>query len=366
MLENVLDVTENCRHCLMCRHVCPVGGVTHLETLTPHGWAQLVALERRGLSTWNDETVDMLYRCADCGNCQSHCVSDQALPEAVAAARAAVAEQNLAPAIVYDMEERLRRWENPYESRLPERAGQAAENALFVGDDTRYLRPTVLEAALKLLRATGIEPALIGKGRNSGFLASSLGLPRVAGDLARATLAELKATGARRLFVLSPAHYFALGRMYAERLGCAVPEHVELVDVTAFLAGQMEAGRLRLTPADDTRSYAYVDPTHAVRVHGRSQAPRALVNAVLPEPALELFWRTDRAYPCGNLALSFTQPELSDALTRARLADAVRCGAGGVITEGPGSLAHLERHASAFGLEVRGLYETLADQLVMA
>ena len=61
MIENAIDVTERCRHCLMCRHVCPVGNITRMETLTPHGWAQLVALERRGLSTWNKETVDALY-----------------------------------------------------------------------------------------------------------------------------------------------------------------------------------------------------------------------------------------------------------------------------------------------------------------
>ena len=363
MLNDVRDVTENCRHCLMCRHVCPVGGITHLETLTPHGWAQLVALERRGLSAWNEDTVDMLYRCADCGNCRTHCVSNQALPDAVAAARAEVVESNMAPAVVYEIGERLRQWENPYESRPPGRVTESGEAALFVGDDTRFLRPTALEAALKLLRAVGIQPVLIGKGRNSGFLASSLGLSQTALDLARATLTELEATGARRLFVLSAAHSFALGQMYEERLGCSVPENVELVDVVPFLASRIESGSLQLQRTDDPLSYAYVDPTHAVRVPGRSGAPRDLLNAVLPEPAVELFWRQDRAYPCGNLALAFTQPELSDALTRSRLADAVRAGAQGVVTEGPGSLAHLERHAPAFGLRVRGLYELAAEHL---
>ena len=88
MLDNAIEVTELCRHSLMCRHVCPVGNLTRMETLTPHGWAQLVALERRGLSTWNAETVDALYKCADCGNCSAHCVYHNPLPEGIAAARA--------------------------------------------------------------------------------------------------------------------------------------------------------------------------------------------------------------------------------------------------------------------------------------
>ena len=43
MIENVIDTTENCRFCLMCRHVAPVGLITYQETLTPHGIALTVA-----------------------------------------------------------------------------------------------------------------------------------------------------------------------------------------------------------------------------------------------------------------------------------------------------------------------------------
>src|SRR5690606_32667779 len=108
---------------------------------------------------------------------------------------------------------------------------------------------------------------------------------------------------------------------------------------------------------------AYVDPTHAVRVKSRFPAPRRLLDAVLPEPARELFWRGGRAYPCGDLALQFTQPQIADALTQARLVDAAQAGARIVVTEGAGSLAHLERHAAEHGMEVRGLYELLVDHL---
>jgi Fe-S oxidoreductase len=177
MIENAIDITERCRHCLMCRHVCPVGNITRMETLTPHGWSQLVALERRGLSTWNAETVDALYKCADCGSCRTHSVYDSPLPEGIAAARAVVAEQGLAPAVVYELGERIRRWENPYTALLPDEASGTGEAALFVGDEAHFLRPGLLTAALALLRAVGVEPVLVGRGRNTGYLPSSLGLP---------------------------------------------------------------------------------------------------------------------------------------------------------------------------------------------
>ena len=363
MLENVIDVTERCRHSLMCRHVCPVGNITRMETLTPHGWAQLVALERRGLSTWNAETVDALYKCADCGNCRTHCVYSNPLPEGIAAARAVVVEKGLALPIVYELGKILQEWENPYVRQRPEAAQGTGDVALFVGDETHLLRPALLEAALKLLSAVGIEPVLIGRGRSNGYLASSLGLPGIAKDIAVANLAELKASGARRLLTLNPGDHFAFGIMYDERLGLRVPEEVELAGVLPLLAGHLGDGSLKLNRAADATVYAYVDPTHSVRVEGHFAAPRQLLGAILPETPRELFWRDGRAYPSGDLALQFTQPQIADALTQARLADAAGHGATGVVTEGTGSLVHLERHAAAYDLRVTGLYELLAGQL---
>jgi Fe-S oxidoreductase len=194
-------------------------------------------------------------------------------------------------------------------------------------------------------------------------MASSLGLPEIARDHALANLAELQATRARRLFVLSPGDLFAFRQMYDERLGVQPPADVEVLEVIPFLAEQLATGKLRLKQSEDAASYAYVDPTHSVRVEERYESPRQLLAAVLPERARELFWRRERAYPCGDLALQFTQPELADALTRARLADAAEAGAAGVVSDGAGSLAHLERHAAAYDLQVRGVYELLADHL---
>ena len=364
MIKNYDEIIEQSRHNLMVRHVCPVGNVLRRETTTPHGWAQLVDLERKGLAAWTPEAVDVLYKCADCGSCRMNSVYDVALPVAIVAERAVLVEKELAPPVVYELAERFEQWENPYEPEAPEAVEGQGADALFVGDEARHLRPGALEAALKLLKAVGVEPVLIGRGRNSGYLACSLGLHDVAGRLARTNLEELADVGAGRLFVLSPGDFFTFGQMNEERLGADFPEDVELVEVVPFLASQLESGALPLKKTDvGETSFAYLDPTHAVRVPERYEAPRNLLDAVLPAPPREVFWRNGRAYPCGNLALQFTQPALADLLTQARLDDAVNAGAGGVITEDPGSLAHLERLALASGVRVQGLYELLADHL---
>jgi Fe-S oxidoreductase len=362
-IENPIATTENCRYCLMCRHTCPVGFVMQKETLTPHGWGLTIASVERGLLTWNVDTVDVLYSCADCGSCRSHCVTDQPLPDAIAAARAQVVKQNLAPTAVYEVDAALLEWGNPFEKKKPEPVTKRGEVALFVGDDACYTWPSVLEAVQTLLRAAGMEPVLVGIGRNSGYLASSLGLRETAVSLARSNLEEIEATGASRLLVLTPGDYYTFHQLYSERLGITWPEKVEIVEVVSFLAGQLAAGSIRFNASSDGTPYAYVDPTHTVRVNGRHQAPRQLLEAIMPDPGIKLFWREDRAHPCGNTALQFTQPLISNHLTYARLGDAVKLGTRRVITEDPGCLAQLNRHAPRFGLQVQGLYELLASHL---
>ena len=80
-------------------------------------------------------------------------------------------------------------------------------------------------------------------------------------------------------------------------------------------------------------------------------------------PARELFWRRERAHPVGSTALQFTQPDLAEKLTRARLQDAQQAGAQLLITEEAGTLHALNAAATEYGLHVQGLYEILSTHL---
>jgi Fe-S oxidoreductase len=237
--------------------------------------------------------------------------------------------------------------------------------ALFVGDEAVYLWPSALDAALALLKAVGVEPVLIGAGRNNGYIASSLGFPDTARRLAEANLADLQATNASTLLVLSPGDLFAFRQLYDERLGIGWPAGVKLQEVTVLLAERLAAGELRLAAqrAGEPRPYAFVDPAHTVRAPERIEAPRSLLAAVMPGPGIELFWRQERTHPAGSTSLKFANPQLAEHLTYARLGDAVQSGARLLISEDPGTLHALAARAPRFGVQVQGLYELLAESL---
>jgi Fe-S oxidoreductase len=353
----------------MCRQACPVGHVTSRETLTPHAWALTIESMKRGQLEWNRETADVMYACADCGLCQSHCVTDQPLPDAIAAARAEIVRRGFAPAVVTEIDRDLRahaasiRKADLEVRHKPGQESLPATIALFVGDTGRDRRASSVDAAVTLLRASGIEVVEIGRGRSSGLLASSLGLTDTAETLARSVIAEVEASGARDLFVLAPDDRWTFEYLYSHRLGLEWPR-VAVHEVTDVLSRELAEGRLRLEARDDGEPYAYHDPCHGPRVAEGRPAPRALLAAALgAAPARDLFWRGHRAHPCGAIGgLEFTHPDIARRLADARLDDCERAGARLLVTEDPTCLAHLRTHGGG-RVAVTGLYELLAERL---
>ena len=340
----------------MCRHAAPVGHVMHSETVTPHGIALVVASQRRGLLRWNPSTVNVLYAEPDSGNCRAHCVTDQRLPADIAAVRAEVCEEGLAPQAVYAAHDRLRETGSAFGER--EQASGSGEVALFVGDEAHNLWPASVRATRSLLQACNMQAVPVGLGASAGYMACSLGFPDTARAQAQACIDEVRSVGARQLLVLSPVDLFTFRQLYPERLGVAWPSDIALVDFASFVAARLESGALTLEHGRGDG--AYVDPTHAVRAQERFKPVRTLCAAALGQQPRELFWRRSRAHPVGSTALQFSRPDIAEALTRARLEDARATGASSVLCEDPGTLYHLDRYASEYGLEVRGLFESLA------
>jgi Fe-S oxidoreductase len=341
----------------MCRHVCPVGHVTSRETLTPHAWALTIESVRRRQLSWNDETAAVMYACADCGLCQTHCVTDQPLPDAIAAARAEIVRTGQAPAPVTSLGREL-------EASLA--TGTAdfgkANRLLFVGDAPGPADTGEVAAARRLLDAAGLSASLAGGGRSTGLIASSLGLIDVAARLARDLVAAVIASGAAEIFVLRPADKWAFEYVYPKRLGVTWPSSVVVTEVTVALARACNNSDLPVRRLEGPVP-AYHDPCHSPRIARDAAAPRRLLAALYgDQPGPELFWRANRAHPCGAVGgLDLTHPDIARQLTMARLEGARAAGATTLVTDDPQCLAELRRQSG--GLDVVGLYSLLADQL---
>lgn len=342
----------------MCRHVCPVGRITKREANTPHGWALLLASVDRGQMQWDSDSIDTLYECADCGLCQSFCVTDQPLPWAIVSARTDLAARGAAPESVVNLESKLKRWSNPYAEVAPPLATSVTPTVLFVGAAAQYLRPQTLVAARKLLDTLGIQHSLIGVGRSSAYLPHTLGLRQTAIELAQATLSEIRASGCQRVVVLSPEDMHTFTTVHAQ-LDLKLPDGVEVIELMTLIAEALT--RLTIKPLAQTLTYH--DPAHTARMPERAHTVRQVLATLSQQPLRELFWREQRAAPGGTAGgLEFTHPHLAHQMTQERLTEAASTGADLFVTEDPLALAHLSAHANG-SIRIEGLYELLVQQI---
>ena len=126
-------------------------------------------------------------------------------------------------------------------------------------------------------------------------------------------------------------------------------------------AGQVEADKLAFNRTN-LGDYAFYDPDHTVRIPERWAAPRRLLAEIMHTPPIELYWRQERAQPCGaSGGLPFTHPALAATLARTRLAEAEAQGVKTLISDDPQVLYHLQHHTD--NVTVRGLLELLAEQV---
>lgn len=364
--QEYLPIYEGDRFCLMCAQACPVRRVTKNEATSPHGWALLIDSVQRGMLEWNPETVDVLYKCADCGNCQRNCATDRPLPYAIQAARAEVVRTGHAPKRVREMDEKLRASGSPY---APNNTGDSrqtgtpafrgpASSVLFVGDAAHYLAPEIIKAAETLLNAIGVRAASISAGRSSGYLPYTLGLWETAQAIANELVQELEMSGATRVITLSTQDAHTFEHVYAE-LGVNLPAGVNVTTLTDVLANAGDT--LKITPRSP-QAYTIHDPTEAVRLKHHALNARVLATQAMGAEPLEMLFREHLATPVGTSGgLQFTQPALAEKLARTRIADAQETGAEFILTDDPLDTATLGKYAD--GIKVLNLYQVLAEQL---
>ncbi len=346
----------------MCRHVAPVGHVTHNESVTPHGIALVASMQRQGTLTWTPSALQVLYAEPDGGNCRAHCVTDQPLPAAIAAIRAEVAAEGLAPSEVSQVNDQILSNQSIFGSYKP--TSVQGEWGLFVGDAGFNLSSSTMQAALQLLSICGIEAVPVGCGLDSGFIPCSLGYPDTARMQAKLCIDEIQRVGVKKLLVLSPQDLFAFGQMYEERLGVTWPDEVVLIDLVEFMADRVQAEHYKgAISTEKTNDFiAYVDPTHAVRLPARLDAARTLCKVALGVAPMELFWRRERAHPVGSTAIQFTRPDIGIKLTESRIQDAMDQGAQALLCDDPATLHELHLRNQP-PMRVQGLYELLIEQL---
>lgn len=335
-----------CIGCGSCVTQCPV-----YDVVGPvFGTSGHVGGQGVYLSAARDELSEAaeggLHLCTSCGECREVCPVDIDTRKGILNYRNRLLEQNgeILPEHV-TVTKSVRNYDNPWQMPRARRARWAKDLDLprkgevlyFAGCSTSLLHPETARCAVRLLRATGEEPAYLGISESCcGSTAKKIGDVRLARDKAEACFDAFSSAGAKTVVVSCPGCYSALYSCEDLRRR----HGVDVLHITEFLDARLT--RLPLTGLDLPGVFTYHDPCDLGRERGVFDAPRRLTEAALGGPPVEMVRSRAESRCCGaGSGVKSGFPELSVAIARTRIGHAESVGADTILTACPWCVQNL-------------------------
>ncbi len=216
----------------------------------------------------------------------------------------------------------------------------------FRGCMSTFRERGIAEATVEILRKVSLPFRLFDRETCCGSVLFRTGQVEEAEEVRRRNEEEFSRLGVRRLLTACPGCYSTFRREYS------LPG-VEVLHLTQLLRGLLVEGRLRLGRREVKATYH--DSCHLGREWGLYEEPREILKSVPGLELLEMSLSREFSRCCGaggGVRSAFR--ELSSAVSRSRVGDALEAGAQLLVTSCPFCYHHL-REAAEGRMEVKDL-----------
>ncbi len=364
-----------CARCGYCQAVCPVYRELGWESSGPRGRIAIAQAARSGPLSVDQER--RVYQCTLCGHCREVCPTridtcdlwldlrhDLAAHGSIDRWPLKTMRDNLLAAhtITGDPPENRLLWQENLETDIPGlNLGKPAKAVYFVGC-VAGLYPQaqgIPQSLAQILARANVEFTTLGSAEQCcGFPLVGMGLEDAAAETARRNVALVKETGASMLIAACPSCYHTWEYLYPKLLG--EPTGLQIRHASQVLVELLRDGRLTPQPVEERVTYH--DPCDLGRNSGIYDAPRQALAAIPGLELVEMANHREHALCCGGGGnMEVVAPELSAAIARRRLAQALDTGASVLVTpcqQCKRTLANAARQARA-RLKVLDLNEYL-------
>lgn len=287
-----------------------------------------------------------MYLCTSCGACEDACPVRIDIRGGLLKARAefVAGEHGLLPehsAVVAS----VRNYDNPWQMPRARKARWAKDLNLpseggtvyFAGCSTSHLFPESALRAVRLMRATGVEPAYLGQDEACcGSTVRKLGNADLARVKAEECFAAFAAAGTHTVVTSCPGCHSTLDSYddLKDRYG------VRVQHLSQWLVERLDA--LRFDRVSSLGRVTYHDPCDLGRERGVFEEPRRLIEVAVAMPVVEMPGSREESACCGaGSGVKSGHPELAFAIARQRVAEAAAVGADTIVTACPWCVQNL-------------------------
>lgn len=348
--EKTSEIIKMCRCCFMCRHACPVFLATKLDSHTPRGYAINLSRINEGLADWDEEGLERLFHCTQCGLCRGLCAFHWAEDEMVLAGRREMVRAQREPERVKQAAGKMARKKrnNLFEASRYEK--QNWDVLYIAGSALRNGHDSIIRSAAKLLSAAGVGWTMLRSEDTSGAALYELGYEKEYD----AWLEEIK----NRITVLNPKRVIT---PCAHTLSLLRKASIEVLHVAEFIQSLILDDTLKISPVK--QHVMYHDPCHLGREFSVYDAPREIIRKCSDADVIEFYHSENEAECCGaGAAVDEVYPEIALRVAENRMKQAEENGADVVVTACPNCVQLLGRACAS--IQVLDLAEYTAGRLV--
>jgi len=207
--------------------------------------------------------------------------------------------------------------------------------AIFTGCTINFLLPHLVDSLTHVLHSLGYEVIFPVGETCCGVPLRSLGLDRIAKELAKKNLELFNRLNVEAVISLCPTCTLAIKNEYPKLIGRGIEK---AIDVSQFLMDKLDPGQFQLTSSHMKRAFFH-DPCHLKYGLGVEKEPRAILENI----GVDL-QKTGAEHCCGFAGtFSFSYRELSQNLLNKCLIDYLQEESEMIITACPGCMIQLSK-----------------------
>ncbi|VUT27752.1 MAG: (Fe-S)-binding protein [Candidatus Syntrophoarchaeum sp. GoM_oil] len=368
--------------------ICPSGSRFGYEAYFSSGKMEIVrALAAGEIEEPSERLLHIIYACTVCGGCTMQCkgVTTPGTPEkgidsvdAFERVRREMVELGWGPLPIHKtIAENIESENNAYGGPKSERVTGLAKDlpekgkiVYFIGCTSAYRRTELTEATVKILKASGLDVAVMRDEKCCGSPLLRTGQVPQAVELAAHNLNALKAAGAEKVVFSCAGCYRTFMQDYPKLIGEDL--NVELVHISDLILDLIKDGKIKPTK-EIKKLVTYHDPCHIGRHLCEGlldknpqciyEQPREVIKSIPGLELVEMKRNRENAWCCGSGGgVKSAFPEFAVWTAKERIDEAKETGAEALVTSCPFCVTNL-RDGAEGEMDVYDIVELIAESI---
>ncbi len=355
-LEPVRKHVYICARCNSCKGIyhngepdeyldcCPAGTYFVFEPYWASGKNLIARALLEGEYEMTGSTVEKIYSCILCGNCEQQCQQDVSdhLVEVFEALRAQAVDSGLGPLPAHKVfRENIDKEGNPYgepadqrfaEDYIKKHVKDKADVVYFMGCTAAYREKDLVKHTVSVLEKMGVDFGILKDEICCGSPLITTGQVDAARTLAEKNIAAVSNAGAKVVVTSCAGCFRTWATQYEKKFGLKLPFKVQ--HITEYIKDNIK--KLTFKPVESRIKVTYHDPCHLGRHGGVYDAPREVLKKLPGVDLVEMPRNRQNAWCCGaGAGVKSAIKDLALQTAKKRVAESEGTGATMLVTACP-------------------------------